>query len=95
MDSTTEKRDVDNLIKLYLQQKQFFACSEYHYKEINNNCIPPTNMYPTDIDRHQIKIYSWLRLGHKFITQNYLFRRDAVLLCSRYNTSVVCTLTCI
>ena len=51
-----EKRNIGNLINLHLQQKQIFAWSGYHhlhYKEINNDRIPP--VYPTDIDqKHQI-----------------------------------------
>lgn len=78
MEYHNEKTDIKRLIKNCIQQRKSSIWAEYyhpHYKEINISGKQP--IYPTNLNRHQIKIFSRLRLGHSYATHNHLINRDS------------------
>ena len=72
----TEKTDIKNAIKLFIQSNKIKSWSDYrhgHNKSVNANNKCP--LYPTDMSRHQIQVFSRLRLGHTFATRQHIFKK--------------------
>ncbi|XP_075157738.1 uncharacterized protein LOC142231003 [Haematobia irritans] len=79
-----ERLDLKNCLISKLKDQQNITRTNYkhtHYSLINPNYVTP--LYPTNIEKHKIRIFSRLRMGHTIATHQHLLNENANHLCPK------------